>query len=389
TKPHIFSGPPVVGKVTHHSIELYWDEAGRIKRIGPCDQWLRFSVEEEDSRTHTFGTIHTGYSKHHIVEGLEPSTLYKFRLKITSQSGEMVYSPVVSVSTTREPMSGKHLHQAINVNDEEAVVQVLQSGTVNVDVPDKFGFTPLMVAAQKGYSRLVNILVEYGADINLKNGSGKTCLMLACFAGHLDIVKFLRTSGADWETCDRTGSTAMHWAADGGHINVIRFLINDSCKVDSKDNGSLWTPLMRVSALSGNARVASLLIQAGADVNVQDKDGKTPLMKKTTKRNLPVVLYRVPEVDLVPRNSSPLLLCQSGDFIKVHYDVILYQNFFHVYKSAVKFLVACANQHTTNQNSVAPLLVIITIVAVEVYVHLLNPQVPLQTLDKVQDFFIK
>ncbi|XP_051779756.1 fibronectin type 3 and ankyrin repeat domains protein 1 isoform X1 [Erpetoichthys calabaricus] len=248
--------PPVVGKVTHHSIELYWDEAGRIKRIGPCDQWLRFSVEEEDSRTHNFGTIHTGYSKHHIVEGLEPSTLYKFRLKITSQSGEMVYSPVVSVSTTREPMSGKHLHQAINVNDEEAVVQVLQSGTVNVDVPDKFGFTPLMVAAQKGYSSL----------------------MLACFAGHLDIVKFLRTSGADWETCDRTGSTAMHWAADGGHINVIRFLINDSCKVDSKDNGSLWTPLMRVSALSGNARVASLLIQAGADVNVQDKDGKTPLM---------------------------------------------------------------------------------------------------------------
>lgn len=35
---------------------------------------------------------------------------------------------------------------------------------------------------------------------------------------------------------------------------------------------------MRVSAVSGNQEVASLLIDAGADVNVKDKDGKTPLM---------------------------------------------------------------------------------------------------------------
>lgn len=44
------------------------------------------------------------------------------------------------------------------------------------------------------------------------------------------------------------------------------------------DTGSGWTPLLRVSAVSGNQKVASLLIDAGADVNVKDKDGKTPLM---------------------------------------------------------------------------------------------------------------
>lgn len=44
------------------------------------------------------------------------------------------------------------------------------------------------------------------------------------------------------------------------------------------DNGSGWTPLMRVSAVTGSQNVASLLIEAGADVNVRDKDGKTPLM---------------------------------------------------------------------------------------------------------------
>ena len=40
---------------------------------------------------------------------------------------------------------------------------------------------------------------------------------------------------------------------------------------------------MRVSALSGNAAVASLLIGAGADVNVRDKDGKTPLMVQSAE----------------------------------------------------------------------------------------------------------
>lgn len=35
---------------------------------------------------------------------------------------------------------------------------------------------------------------------------------------------------------------------------------------------------MRVSAVTGSQKVASLLIEAGADVNVKDKDGKTPLM---------------------------------------------------------------------------------------------------------------
>lgn len=49
-------------------------------------------------------------------------------------------------------------------------------------------------------------------------------------------------------------------------------------QVDVRDRVSNWTPLMRVSAVSGDAEMAALLIRAGADVNVKDRDGKTPLM---------------------------------------------------------------------------------------------------------------
>lgn len=43
-------------------------------------------------------------------------------------------------------------------------------------------------------------------------------------------------------------------------------------------DSDLWTPLMIVSLMTGDTAVASLLISAGADVNVKDKDAKTPLM---------------------------------------------------------------------------------------------------------------
>ncbi|XP_064176792.1 fibronectin type 3 and ankyrin repeat domains 1 protein isoform X2 [Anguilla rostrata] len=270
--------PPVVGNVSHHSIDLSWASEENQARNGPSANWTLFSVEEENSRTHEYSTIYMGYGTQHTVEGLEPSTSYKFRLKITHPSGETKYSPVVIVSTAREPMTGKNLHRAIIMNDKEELARVLQSGTVNVNVPDTHGFTPLMVAAQKGFASLVHTLVQHGADVNMKTSSGKDSLMLACFHGHLDIVKYLKECGASWTSRDRAGCTPLHWAADGGQLAVITHLLEDGCEVDVKDGVSHWTPLMRVSAVSGNVAVASLLIWAGADVNARDKDGKTPLM---------------------------------------------------------------------------------------------------------------
>lgn len=55
SKPH----PPVVGKVTHHSIELYWDLDKKVARRGPQEQWLRFSLEEEYPKGHAYGIIYT------------------------------------------------------------------------------------------------------------------------------------------------------------------------------------------------------------------------------------------------------------------------------------------------------------------------------------------
>ncbi|XP_073408872.1 fibronectin type 3 and ankyrin repeat domains protein 1 isoform X6 [Dendrobates tinctorius] len=193
----------------------------------------------------------------------------------------VVHAGTCSCPTGGEPMTGEHLHRAVNMNDEVTVLKILQTGNVKADIPDKLGFSPLMIAAQKGYFRIVQSLIDHGADINLENGSGKNSVMLACFAGHLDIVEYLREQGASWESRDKGGCTAMHWAVDGGSLKLIEWMIGDGCEVDVKDSCSHWTPLMRVSAVTGSADVARLLIAAGANINVKDKDGKTPLMVAT------------------------------------------------------------------------------------------------------------
>ncbi|CAI9620896.1 unnamed protein product, partial [Staurois parvus] len=87
--------------------------------------------------------------------------------------------------------------------------------------------------------------------------------MLACFSGHLDVVQYLRTQGASWENQDKSGCTAMHWAVDGGHVKLIQWMINDGCEVDTRDRHLKWTPLMRVSAVTGNTDSARCLIRAG------------------------------------------------------------------------------------------------------------------------------
>ncbi|XP_026108921.1 fibronectin type 3 and ankyrin repeat domains protein 1-like, partial [Carassius auratus] len=183
----------------------------------------------------------------------------------------------VCVCVLEEPLNGRNLHNAVLKSDELELCRVLQSIKVSVDVPDKLDFTPLMMAAMKGFTRGVQLLVNHGADVNRKNSSGKDSLMLACFHGHLDVVKFLRSCGASWSSQDRSGCCALHWAAAGGHLPLLQYLIQDGCEVDVRD-GASWTPLMIVSVITGDTAAASLLITAGADVNLQDRNGKTPLM---------------------------------------------------------------------------------------------------------------
>ncbi|XP_048746170.2 fibronectin type 3 and ankyrin repeat domains protein 1-like isoform X2 [Ostrea edulis] len=270
--------PPVVGKVNHYSIELFWnDPLDKAKEEAGGKELVKVSLQEQD-RHNQWGNVYTGYAHSHTVTGADPQTTYKYRIRFMTSNENTEWSPHLTVSTTKEPLNGDHLHRAIIREDHMEIERILDTGDVPIDVPDKYGFTGLMQASQKGYTDIMEILIRHGADVNAQNDSGKTALMLACYAGQFEAVKLLRDQGAKYDDFDRGGSTPIHWAVDGGNIRLLEWIIKDGADANMRDHSHGWTPLIRCASLSGNRSVALTLLLAGAEMNVQDKDGKTALM---------------------------------------------------------------------------------------------------------------
>lgn len=271
--------PPAVGKVSHHSIELFWDRPEKHDFKG--EDRIKYAIQEEDRKTKGFGTVYVGYAHQHIIDGLEPLRVYKFRLKMSNSDGDSVFSPIISVCTANEPYNGNHLHKAVTSSDQDYLTKILASGEVSIEAADKLGYTPLMNASQRGHLDIIKMLLEHGADVQAQNSSGKTSLMLACFAGNLDVAKRLREAGASWTEVDRGGSSPIHWAVDSGRSDLIEWMLTDGAEVNMQDRNAGWTPLLRCAALTGDVNVARCLIRHGANVNAVDNDGKAPLMIAT------------------------------------------------------------------------------------------------------------
>ena len=113
------------------------------------------------------------------------------------------------------------------------------------------GGTALMHASGRGYSDIVKLLIESGADVNIQDNRGYTALMSASYKGHREVAKLLIESGADVNAQDNDGVTVLMYASKAGLTEVVRLLIEKGADVDAKDNEN-WNALRW--ALSGRSR---------------------------------------------------------------------------------------------------------------------------------------
>lgn len=94
-------------------------------------------------------------------------------------------------------------------------------------------------------------------------------------------MKLVIAAGADTKLTNRYGGTALIPAAERGHVEIVRELLANSDVDVNHINHLGWTALMEAIVLSDGGRkhqeIVQLLIEHGADVNIPDKDGVTPL----------------------------------------------------------------------------------------------------------------
>ena len=191
-------------------------------------------------------------------------------------------------------------------------VRRLTTHPVNLEVRDKLGMTPLILAAWKRHQSVVELLLQRGSDINATTATGCNVIHWAAatsnsivellvargadinvqddFMGETplssiavrgeewaDVVDFLMKCGADPEIENKYGMTAARWAAGKDHFKILCALLDNGAKITNEvTDGS---PALHLASARGHERVVKRILEIPeVDINVVDKYGYTPLL---------------------------------------------------------------------------------------------------------------
>jgi ankyrin repeat protein len=189
---------------------------------------------------------------------------------------------------------------------------------------DWYRRTPLCIAAEYAQLEVIDLLLELGADIEIRCGPRNyTALMNAARGGHVEIVRRLLQGGALVNAQDAKGVTAIYFAARWDHAEVIELLLEadgdpnlatiedmtpplevavvagaiEAAKVLAWKGANLerrgaygWTAL-HWAAYKNNTGMVRVLAEAGADVDALEVDGKTALHYAALNENVEMLRF--------------------------------------------------------------------------------------------------
>ncbi|KAG1701331.1 Ankyrin repeat and MYND domain-containing protein 2 [Nymphon striatum] len=131
------------------------------------------------------------------------------------------------VSLTVLSENEKLLIEAVKAKNISDIKKYLSENDANVDCLDENGMPPLQHAAYFGSKEICELLVTYGADVNLNTHDHKyTALMFAALSGKLDCVSFLLENGASTTPVNSIGRTAAQLAAFISNHDVVSLINN-------------------------------------------------------------------------------------------------------------------------------------------------------------------
>ncbi|XP_067659864.1 putative ankyrin repeat protein RF_0381 [Haliotis asinina] len=170
------------------------------------------------------------------------------------------------------------LHNACRRGTLAQVRQILSHELVDINSRGKCGWTPVMIAAECGRRKLVDLLVKRGGDLSLTDDDGNTVLHVASVKGHFKIVRYiLSRETVDVNIAGQCNRTAVMAAARFGHRKVFDLLVkngSDLTTVDSDGNN-----ILHIACIGGNVEIVKhILSKVNVDINSRGLNGKTPLM---------------------------------------------------------------------------------------------------------------
>lgn len=205
------------------------------------------------------------------------------------------------------------LHHAAGYGPIDSLQLLIDKGA-DVNVKNRRRSTPLHWAIHD--EAKVRLLLSKGAGVNAKQVEGRTPLYLAATLGNaVPTMRLLLTSGADPNQASLIGQTPLIMAAARGDVAGMQLLIEKGADVNIL-NGAGETALM-AACTSDNARAVKLLIDQGADVKVTSKRNETALGFAATagvQAAVEMLLAKGADVNIRNfRGYSPLMFAASSD----------------------------------------------------------------------------
>ena len=141
-------------------------------------------------------------------------------------------------------------------------------------------------------------------NVDARDGAGNTLLMIAADKGYSEIVEFLVNNGADIDAMNPVGQTALNKAIYFGKNSIAKYLIDNKADVNKTDTKFILPPLV-AAIRSNNLEAGKILLAKGADVNVTDGTNNfSPIMWAALYQNknfISILLKYKPDLSIVSK----------------------------------------------------------------------------------------
>nr|WP_206067951.1 ankyrin repeat domain-containing protein [Nonomuraea sp. FMUSA5-5] len=169
--------------------------------------------------------------------------------------------------------------------DAGAVRDALRRGA-DVEARDDRRRTALLLAAAADHVEVAEVLVEAGADPDAQDADRATPWLVTGVTGSVAMLRALLPAGPDLTVRNRYGGVSLIPACERGHVDYIREVLKTGIDVNHV-NDLGWTGLLEAVILGDGGppyqEIVRLLVAAGADVDLADRDGVTPLSHALAK----------------------------------------------------------------------------------------------------------
>jgi ankyrin repeat protein len=160
-------------------------------------------------------------------------------------------------------------------------VRSLLSGGADVNERDGSGRTAVTAAALGDHVEVARVLIDGGADVNLQDADRNNPLLVTGETGSVAMLREVLRGDPDLGATNRYGGVAVIPASDRGHVEYVRVILSETDIDVDHVNRLGWTALLEAVILgdggAGHVEIVRLLLAAGADRSIADRDGVTAL----------------------------------------------------------------------------------------------------------------